>query len=200
MSRGYFDGTITAFRVTDEIICSSSRQLIFRLEMKAKHQINNREKREWKMERRSDGSRSGPDRRTSDWTATARTDSILMARRLSAFSARGKAKRSEGKKKKKNKKEVIHKRRVCPHKPDTLPTPWCVYIQKSPFFPLSSHNCFETFFIDLGDVWKTVQEEEKRICSTSGKLHCVPDAGEAEDFLAEKFVPDLFVWEESKLN
>lgn len=40
---------------------------------------------------------------------------------------------------------------------------------------------------------KNGTRKEKRICSTSGKLHCVPDAGEAEDFLAEKFVPDLFV-------
>ena len=24
---------------------------------------------------------------------------------------------------------------MCPHKPDTLPTPWCVYIQTSPFPP-----------------------------------------------------------------
>jgi hypothetical protein len=68
----------------------------------------------------------------------------------------------------------------------------CVHSEVA-FFPLSSHNCFETFFIDLGDAWKNGPRKEKIICSTSGKLHCVPDAGEGDDFLAEKFVPDLFV-------
>ena len=48
---------------------------------------------------------------------------------------------------------------------------------------------------------KNGSRKEKRICSTSGKLHCVPDAGEDDDFLAEKFVPDLFVCEsKTELN
>ena len=46
--------------------------------------------------------------------------------------------------------------------------------------------------------------KEKRICSTSGKLHCTFDAGEDEDFLEEKFIPNLlFVcqnWIKSKYD
>ena len=79
----------------------------------------------------------------------------------------------------------------------------CVH-SESRFCPFNSYNCFETFLLIYLKRENGSRKEKKNLFNVRQIALCLVDAGEDDDFLVEKFIPNLlFVcqnWIKSKYD